>query len=369
MNQEKILAFATKGASSNEELRILTLLQAFDVVTFPFNYHAKLQSCLGIIQIAIALKPKLVVMEGTGIAGGLACLYLALIHRIPYVFSSGDAIAPFIGLKYPLLVPIFALYEQILCQFCAGFIGWTPYLVGRSLTLGAPKAMTAAGWAHFPSSSEQLKASRAEIRQQLGIPDQALVFGLLGSLVWNARFQYCYGYELIQAFRQINRSEVCLLIVGDGNGLSHLKTLAGKDLNQSVFLPGNVPLQQVIPYLSAIDVASLPQSVDGVGSFRYTTKISEYWAANLPMAISQTPMAYDICRGWTWCLPGAKPWSQTYIASLAQVMANLTQAEILTKKQAIPAHLPEFDQEQQVQRVSSFIADILKDRFPTIDRK
>ncbi len=367
MNQAKILAFATKGASSNEELRILTLLQAFDVVTFPFDYQAKRQSCWGIIQRAIAIKPQLIVMEGTGIAGGLACLYLTLIHRIPYVFSSGDAIAPFIGLKYPLLMPIFALYERILCRFCAGFIGWTPYLVGRSLTFGAPKAITAAGWAHFPSTPAQLEASRTAIRQQLGIPEQALVFGLLGSLVWNARFQYCYGYELIQAFRRINRPEVCLLIVGDGDGRSHLKTLAGKNLNQSVFLPGNVPLQQVLPYLSAMDVASLPQSVDRVGSFRYTTKVSEYWAANLPMVIGQTPMAYDVCRGWTWCIPGTQPWSETYINALAQIMTNLTQAEILTKKQAIPEQMPDFNQEQQVQRVSCFIADILKDGFSSVD--
>ncbi len=367
MNQAKILAFSTKGENSNEELRILTLLQAFDVVTFPFDYQAKLQSGWGIIRMAIALKPKLVVMEGTGIAGGLACLYLFLIHRIPYVFSSGDAIAPFIGLKYPLLVPFFRLYEQLLCRFCTGYIGWTPYLVGRSLTFGAPKGITAAGWAHYPCNSEQLRINRTNIRQQLGIPEHALVFGLLGSLVWNARFQYCYGYELIQAFHRINRPDICILIIGDGDGLRHLKSAAGKDLGQSIFLPGSVPLEQVVHYMSAIDVASLPQSVDGVGNFRYTTKLSEYWAANLPIAISQTSMAYDVCSDWAWSMPGPKPWSETYINSLAKIMTNMTQAEILSKKQAMPKYLSEFDRNQQVQKVTTFITDILKflDHNPT----
>jgi hypothetical protein len=42
---------------------------------------------------------------------------------------------------------------------------------------------------------EQLADSRVKIRKQLGIPEDSLVFGLLGSIAWTQRFQYCYGYE------------------------------------------------------------------------------------------------------------------------------------------------------------------------------
>ena len=61
-----------------------------------------------------------------------------------------------------------------------------------------------------------------------------------------------------------------------------------------------------------MDVASLPQSVDGVGSFRYTTKLSEYLAARLPVVTGEIPLAFDLDDGWMWRLPGDAPWEERY---------------------------------------------------------
>ncbi|WP_413171775.1 glycosyltransferase [Anabaena azotica] len=359
MVEAKILVFATNGTKSNDEARILKLLQNFTVQVMEFERSDKFKSLLNIIQQAVHTKPRLVVMEGTGFVGGMACLWLRLFFGIPYIFSSGDAIAPFISLNYPILAPIVNLYEQILCRFCAGFIGWTPYLVGRALTFGAPKAVTAAGWSHCTRTMEQLADSRVKIRKQLGIPEDSLVFGLLGSIAWTQRFQYCYGYELLKAFHKTNRQDISILVVGNGSGLNYLQKLAAADLEKRIFLPGNVPVEQVLDYMAAMDVASLPQSVDRVGSFRYTTKISEYLAAKLPVVTSQIPMAYDICGDWIWKLPGAKPWEDTYIKSLANLMQKITFEEIQIKQKAIPNQISDFDLEQQVVRVTNFINDIL----------
>ncbi|BAZ32276.1 group 1 glycosyl transferase [Cylindrospermum sp. NIES-4074] len=359
MKDAKILVFATKGEKSNEEARILKLLQNFSFQVVPFARANKFKSFISIIKQALQTKPRLIVMEGTGALGGMACLFLRWFYGIPYVFSSGDAIAPFINLNYPLLAPIVNVYEQMLCRFCAGFIGWTPYLVGRALTFGAPKGVTAAGWAYFSRTSEQLADSRVSIRKQLGIPDDSLVFGLLGSIVLTQRFQYCYGYELVKAFQKINSQNVSILVVGDGSGLDYLKQLAGEDLGKRIFLPGNVPYEQVLDYMAAMDVASLPQSVDAVGSFRYTTKISEYVAAKIPVVTSQIPMAYDIGGDWVWRLPGAKPWEDCYIDALAVLMETITDEAISIKKKAIPIQLSDFEQEQQVVRVTAFIDEIL----------
>lgn len=358
MEDAKILVFATKGTGTNDEARILSLLQNFDFQVVPFAYSEKLKSFLKIIQQALQTRPKLIVMEGTGIAGGLACLFLRCFLDIPYIFSSGDAITPFIGLKYPFFTPIVGIYERILCRFCAGFIGWTPYLVGRALTFAAPKGITAAGWAHFSRTPEQLAESRVAIRKHLGIPDDFLVFGLVGSIVWHPRFQYCYGYELVQAFRQINRENVSILIVGDGSGLSHLKQLADDDLDKRIFLPGNVPFEEVLDYLAAMDIASLPQSVDGVGSFRYTTKLSEYAAARLPVVTSQIPMAYDVGSNWVWRLPGDKPWEDCYLEAMTNLMEKVTDKEVQDKKMSIPWQLSEFTQQNQSIKVRNFIEDI-----------
>src|SRR5439155_14049239 len=105
-----------------------------------------------------------------------------------------------------------------------------PYLVGRALSFGAPRAMTAPGWAAFDASPEMLAAARTRMRGELGIVPDALVFGIVGSLAWSKRAKYCYGLELVRAMRQVERANIVALIVGGGSGLEKLKEFAGGDI-------------------------------------------------------------------------------------------------------------------------------------------
>jgi hypothetical protein len=252
------------------------------------------------------------------------------------------------------------LYERLLCRFCAGFIGWTPYLVGRALTFGAPRGITAAGWSLKNYHADEFDRYRHNTRERLGIPPDAIVYGLVGSLSWVDKRQYCYGVELVRARQLLSpAANVYVIILGDGNGMSQLKRLAGEMLNKQIFLTGNIPNDRIFEYLAAMDVASLPQSVDGVGSFRYTTKVSEYLAAKLPIAIGRVPMTYDLLSGWSWCLGGNNPWDGRYISELAQLMATLTPTEIVAKQQHIPTEITEFNLEYQREKVTQFIEDIL----------
>ena len=117
-------------------------------------------------------------------------------------------------------------------------------------------------------------------------------------------------------------------IVGDGGGLQGLRDLAGEDLGVRVFLPGRVPAEEVPDYLAAFDLASLSQSTDAVGSFRYTTKLSEYLAAGLPVITGETPLAYDLDEGYMWRLPGHAPWSADYVRALTRLLAGITRADV-----------------------------------------
>ncbi len=152
--------------------------------------------------------------------------------------------------------------------------------------------------------------------------------------------------------------------MGDGAGAQHLKQLAGDDLHQRIFLTGPVPVEQVLDSMAAFDIASLPQSVDGVGSFRYTTKISEYVSARLPVITGRIPLAYDLGSGWVVRLRGDLPWGDEYIDALAGVMNTITPEFIEAKRAALPAHLEAFDREAQVARVTAFIADLLERKAP-----
>lgn len=330
-----------------------------ETVEWPFDKQNKRASFGRLRKQLVAHRPKLLVMEGTGMAGGLICLWGRWFYGVPYIFSSGDAVGPFMRAHHPVVGLAFEIYERLLCGGCAGFIGWTPYLCGRALTLGAPRAMTASGWSLGPVPEAATRtAARREWRQRWGIPANHLVVGIIGSLEWNAHRQFCYGWDLVQAARKVRREDLSFLIIGGGSGLERLRTEAGGLLNQRVFLPGPIALAEVSSALAAMDVASLPQSLDGVGMFRYTTKISEYAEARCPVITNCIPMAYDLGGEWMWRLPG-NPWSARHVAALTELLDGLTPEEILRRQQAIPK-LEDFDRISQINRVAAFIADLMQ---------
>ncbi|HVW46532.1 MAG TPA: glycosyltransferase [Solirubrobacterales bacterium] len=349
----RVACFATQGSGHGDEVRIRELLADLDPELLPFDRGRRLGSSAGLLGRILRRRPDLVVMEGTGIGGGLALIAARLLAGVPYVVSSGDAVGPYIGLGHPWAAPLAGLYERLLCRFSAGFIGWSPYLVGRALTFGAPRAMTAAGWSHPVGGLD-----RAARRRALGIPADAVVFGLVGSLRWNDAVGYCYGLELVRAALAAERADLRVLVVGDGSGLPRLRELAARSAGR-VILTGRVPKEEVGSHLAALDVASLPQSVDRVGSFRYTTKISEYLGAGLPVVTGEIPLAYDLDDGWLWRLPGAAPWDPHYLTALADLMRSVTAEELATRRAAVPRDLPAFDRTRQRRAVAEFVTDLL----------
>jgi glycosyltransferase involved in cell wall biosynthesis len=357
-----ILALATQGSGGDDEARLLELLTGFSPMVFHFDRRRKWRSFRQLITQLYRQKPDLIVMEGTGLAGGLGLLLGRWLAGIPYVVSSGDAVGPFVARLRPLLGPLFGLYEWLLCRWSAGFIGWTPYLTGRALTFGASRAITAPGWAPYSRSPQDQGASRIRIRRELSIAAEDLVLGLVGSLAWTKRVGFCYGQELVRASERTSRPDLKVLIVGDGAGRNRLEEAAGKRLGDRIILTGRVPRDQVPDYLAAMDVASLPQSVDQVGSFRYTTKLSEYLAAGLPIVTGQIPLAYDLGDSWLWRLPGKAPWDDRYINALACFMDRLTPTELKVKQAAVPRNLTEFDRDSQIHRVTGWITDLLNER-------
>ncbi|HEV7584951.1 MAG TPA: glycosyltransferase [Solirubrobacteraceae bacterium] len=354
-----VLCFATQGHEHIEGHRIRRLLEGVSPESFPFDHAHRLSSALGLLRVALRRRPSLIVMEGTGLAGGLTLLAIDALLGIPYVFSSGDAVGPYLRLRSPLLGPVGGLYERLLYRRCAGFVGWTPYLVGRALTFGAPRGVTAPGW----SRSTAAPGARERVRRRLGIPLDALVVGLTGSLHWSERRRYVYGAELVSAVRRLERRDVVACIVGDGSGLDRLKELAGEDLGTRVVLAGRVPPEEVPDYLSCFDMASLSQSTDRVGSFRYTTKLSEYLDAGLPVISGQNPVAYDLDEGCFWRVPGDAPWSPVYIDALQALLEALTATELSQRRQAVRERATDaFDLEAQQRRVADFIRDLMAGR-------
>ena len=355
----EILCFATQGRGHIEDERVYGLLEALQPQVYDFDRSAKLRSALGLFRAARAKRPDLIVMEGTGTAGGLTLIAIDALLGVPYVVSSGDAVGPYLHLHSRLVGILGGAYERLLCRRAAGFVGWTPYLAGRAMTFGAPRAMTAAGWTRGHAG----EGARATLRARLGIAADALVIGLVGTLHWNDRVGYAYGAELVQAIRRVKRRDVVVCIVGDGSGMGRLEEMAGEDLGTRVVLAGRVAPEEVPDHLAVFDVGSLSQSVDGVGSFRYTTKLSEYLAAELPIITGEIPLSYDLDEGYLWRLPGDAPWSETYIRALSELLETLSAGEVRERTEATRTRQGEpFDRSAQQRRMTAFVSDIIAAR-------
>lgn len=355
----RLMCFATQGHGHIEEERILGLMEPLRPAVYEFDRAHKLRSAIGLARTARRQRPELIVMEGTGTAGGLTLIALDALWGVPFVVCSGDAVGPYLGLRSRLLGLLGGLYERLLCRRCAGYVGWTPYLVGRALGFGAPRAMTAPGWTRGRVS----EGARARVRERLGIAPDAVAVGLIGSLQWNDRLEYAYGAELVRAARLVRRRDLVVCVIGDGSGRERMEAMAGEDLGGRILFPGRVPATEIPNYLAALDAGSLSQSVDGVGAFRYTTKLSEYFAAGLPVITGQIPAAYDLDEGCMWRLPGDAPWSPAYLQALAKLLEGLSAAELARRRETIGRRETEpFDKATQQRRMSDFVEDLLADR-------
>jgi glycosyltransferase involved in cell wall biosynthesis len=356
----RLACFATQGTGHRDEDRIRTLLAGFDLTVLQFDRERRPWEVARLVAAARRHRPDLLAMEGTGVSGGLAVLLSRALFGIPFVVSTGDAVAPFLRRRHWVLGPAAAIYERALYRSAAGVIAWTPFLAGRALALGARRAMYAPNWAPDAATEE---AGR-DVRRELGLSPEDIVFGIAGSLEWNDRVGYCYGSELVRAIRRVDRDDVKVVIVGDGSGRQQLERLAGPRLGTTVLLPGRVGRDRVQAYLRAFDVGSLPQSVDQVGALRYTTKLSEYLAASLPIVTGEIPLAYEFGTRWLWRMPGDAPWEEPYLAALADLMRTIGRDEVERRRALMPAGVRAFELEAQIEQVTAFVCDLCRSPHP-----
>jgi glycosyltransferase involved in cell wall biosynthesis len=277
----------------------------------------------------------LVYQEGSGIVSGLNLIRAARQWRQPFIVSSGDPIGAYFRVTQgPRLGRLFELYEKLLYRSCAGFVGWTPYLTGMALRMGARTAVTVEGGVDLDTFRPLDQAARSAARQRFGFGPEQLVCGIVGSLTWVPRQSYCYGLELIEVLKRVRRKEVAVLIVGDGEGRQRLESRVPPELRSRVIFVGSLPPAEVAPVINAIDIAFNPQTLDGLGSYRLSQKLPEYLACGVPVAMSPVPGFYDYVLDAGWALPRYHPASPEFHQECAQWLDGIDREEIARKAAA-----------------------------------
>lgn len=303
----------------------------------------------------------LIYQEGTGIAGGANLIRAALAWKQPFVVSSGDPIGGFFRVTKGLLMgSSFELYEKLLYRTCTGFIGWTPYLTGAALKMGAKRAITVEGGVDLSIFYPHAPSERLALRQKYGINPEHLVCGVVGSLTWVPRQSYCYGYELIESLKRVKRQDVSILIVGDGGGRSRLEKAIPDTLRSRVVFTGRLPETEVVGAMNAMDIGFVTQTLDELGNYRLTTKLPEYLACGMPVAMSPIPGFYDYAARAGWALPAYHPSSAEFHVRCAQWLDQLCWSEVKEKANcALEVARKYFDYNQVSAKFCDFVHELL----------
>lgn len=330
-----ILCINTHGAGGQDEKRVHHLTAGLDAELTFYNvdrsqsYPVALQALWKVV----SCRPwDLIYQEGTGIVGGLNLIRAARTRNQKFLISSGDPIAGFFHVtKGPAVGAVFRHYERALYQSCTGFVGWTPYLTGAALALGARRAATVEGAVDLERFTPYPAADRKTAKEGFGLNPAHLVCGVVGSLRWTPRQSYCYGLELVETLKCLKRQDVSLLVVGDGDGRAILQSRLPEELRGRVVFTGRLPEAGVVRALNAMDIGFITQTLDQLGSYRLTTKLPEYLACSLPVAMSPVPGFFDYVAAAGWALPALHPASPKFHADCADWLDRLDRAEIAAK--------------------------------------
>jgi hypothetical protein len=365
MNKKHILCINTAGAgagaSDGTRLREMAgvLQPVFETTVIDIDRSSR-KAAMRQAQQLLQTRYDLVYMESTSIAVGIPLIQAAGRGQ-KFIVSSGDPVRGFFATTQgPLHGAVFGLYEKALYKACAGFIGWTPYLTGRALEMGAPRGATIEGSVNTNLFTPPSLQERQTVRERLGIPPHHLVCGVVGSLKWSGRLGYCYGLELVETLKHLKRPDITMVIVGDGNGREELERRVPEHLKSRIIFTGRVPATEVPALMSALDIGFITQTLDQLGNYRLTTKLPEYLACGVPVAMSPIPGYYDYAMDAGWALPACDPFSERFYQECAAWLETLTPEMIATQAaSARSIALNRFDYKVTLPRFVQFVLDML----------
>ncbi len=271
------------------------MLTEHEVAFFYRDELRKWRSTKAFYQAINQSSPDIIYVEQIGYAGILAALGGKLRHRARVILSTGDAVyafaksamnvaqaqlmgaMEFVALRMADAIIICgALHHKQLLER-RGFrnLFWIPGGVDTSLF----KPMDV-----------------SELRAELGLADK-LTIGVVGSINLNKKYEFCYGWEVVEVVRRFKGLPVVGLVVGIGDGVPFLRQKAREyGIEKQIVFRGWVDHDGLPRYLNLIDICVSTQSNDLVGQVRITAKIPEYLACGRYIIASDVGGAREFVR-------------------------------------------------------------------------
>jgi len=275
-----VLVNATEDSVLAE--RALGLFSGFGtdvIISVVYRKKNRLFALLYFLKEVIKFNPILIYLVDTSIPGAFATILSNLFFRKRFVVDTGD----------------FA-YQLAKSNGTVGPIGRILIFVAENWSLKLSSLIVVRGTFHrknllekgFPNvevirdstwtDSEDAHSLR---RSNDGLRDKELSIGLVGTLTYSPRYNFCYGWDLLECIAMLRDEISCVgIVIGDGTGLEFLRMRAEElGVSHLVRFYGRIPYKTLRSYLYDFDIALSTQSNDSVGWARTTSKLAEYMAA------------------------------------------------------------------------------------------
>jgi glycosyltransferase involved in cell wall biosynthesis len=328
-----------------------------------FNYRprSKWKGILPFIQSALAFKPDVIYIMDIAYTGVIAGWISKKLTNCKLLVDTGDATFALAQSTGRYSKPQLAL------------IDWT-----EKLALSQADHMIVRGSFHKEFLAEQgidhvdvvpdgldltqiRDVDGTQLKQDLGLAD-CTVIGLIGHMVWSEQYDFCYGWDIIEAMDQLRDLAVKALLIGDGDGRSELeRRIKELDLEDRFVFTGLVPYEKLPEYLAVMDIGVSTQTNDLPGKVRTTGKLPLYLAYNLYVMATAVGEATKVLPNIGSLLPYTGVKDESHPPRLAaEIRKVIEQPELLNKAKAGRSVVEEyFDCNKLTQRVEATFKKLL----------
>jgi glycosyltransferase involved in cell wall biosynthesis len=291
----QILVNEPPHSAMDERVNILkNTLQKRNAEVFVLHRSSRIKDIFNFLFQIITFRPHIVWIMDVRITGTTAIFLYKLINpKVKVVFDTGDDeywLSKNKG-RNVIICYIIKLMQSLAYKIAAFIIVrgryHKEYLEKRGIknVFWIPDGVNTDIFRYSPS---------IELRKSLGL-ENAITIGVVGSLNWSKKLNWCYGVEIVEAMRYLKEYPVKGIIIGDGDGLEYLKKLASQyGLSENILFLGRIKLEELPKYINLIDIAVSTQTNDIAGWVRTGAKLPIYLACERYVLCSDVGEAHYI---------------------------------------------------------------------------
>lgn len=293
-HRNKILFLVNGDYKSAFGIRTRGLTSNFSVFKIKIVYrHNKIASIFKFIIQALIYKPDIIYLMNIASSGAIACLALKIFFNKSFVADTGDV-------TYELFKV--AGSGKIVCFLAKIIEDYVLRLSNIIIVRGRylKSYLEKRGYKNIYYIPEGVDISKfkpmdvTRLKKKIA-PENELVIGVLGKLVWVRTLDLCYGWDIVEALNIMKDKPIKAVIIGDGDGKERLEKRAKEyGISGKIVFVGWLVVDKLSEYINVMDVCLSTQTNDVIGWTRTAAKLPLYLACGKYILATDVGEAHHI---------------------------------------------------------------------------